>query len=170
MTTSKRLAAFRADHAPSHELEANELPATEPGDEENEDSEPEEEEQEMTAQTNDEAIATAVAAATAAANARFSAVLGSEHYAGRETLAQTLLGNDKLTAEEITAALAVAPKAAAPAAVVDEDDAQAREDMRARLAAEQPAGTADAGNEAEPKEDNSLVDNMKARFPNLNAK
>jgi hypothetical protein len=47
-------------------------------------------------------VAKAVADATAAANARFSAVLASEHYAGRETLAQTLLGNDKLTAEEST--------------------------------------------------------------------
>lgn len=167
MTTSKRLAAFRADHAPSLELEANELPAANSGDEEPT-PDPDEEEPEMTTQTNDDAVAKAHAEGFAAANTRFNAVLASEHYAGRETLAQTLLGNDKLTAEEINTALASAPKAAAPVAA-EGDDAEDRAAMRANLAAEQPAPTADEG-DPEDKEDASLVDSMKARFPNLTAK
>lgn len=64
----------------------------------------------------DAATATAASASTKAANDRFSAVLASEHYAGRETLAQTLLGNDKMDAADIVAALAAAP---APAASAD---------------------------------------------------
>lgn len=44
----------------------------------------------------------------AAANARALAVMGSEHFAANAALAKTLLANDKLSADEINAALAVA--------------------------------------------------------------
>lgn len=76
-----------------------------------------------------------------AANDRMSAVMGSEHYAGRETLAKTLLANEKMTAEDITTALAAAPKAAAPdnpALSAEEQRAAAeeagREEMKGALA------------------------------------
>lgn len=67
--------------------------------------------------------------ATTQANARFAAVLASEHYAGREKLAANLLGNEKMSADEIVTALALAdkiepkaeedPDAAARAAMAD---------------------------------------------------
>ena len=49
-----------------------------------------------------------VAAARAEERARFNAVMSSEHYKGRESLAATLLANDKLSADEIVTALASA--------------------------------------------------------------
>ena len=130
MTTSKRLAAFRADHAPSHALEANELPVANSGDEEPT-PDPDEEEPEMTDTT---AMNEAVAQAVAAERTRTNAVLASEHYAGREALATNLLATD-LSAEQITAALASATKVE-PAAITtpapDADEA-ARAEMRAAI-------------------------------------
>lgn len=118
----------------------------------------------MTEPTTEDAIAKARQEARAEANARFTSVLASDHYAGREALAQTLLGNDKLSADEIVAALAAAPKAA-PAPTTDADDEAARAEMRNSLAAEQPASTAEAGDDPTTKEDDTLVRSMKARFP-----
>lgn len=80
----------------------------------------------------------ATKAATAAANARFTAVIGSEHYAGREKLAATLLASD-LTADAIVGALGDAPKAAPETAALTEEqkkeaaEAAAREEMKAAL-------------------------------------
>ena len=71
-----------------------------------------------------------------AANARLNAVLGSQHFAGRETLAKTLLATD-LSAEQIDTALA----AAAPAVTVSTEavgqttDSAARAEMAAAIAA-----------------------------------
>lgn len=49
-----------------------------------------------------------VAAARAEERKRYTSVMSSEHYKGRESLAATLLGNDKLSADEIITALASA--------------------------------------------------------------
>lgn len=49
-----------------------------------------------------------VAAARADERNRFTAVMSSEHYKGREALAATLLANDKLSADDIVTALASA--------------------------------------------------------------
>jgi hypothetical protein len=118
----------------------------------------------MTEAEANAAIADATAKAKADERARFASVMASEEYAGRETLAATLLGNDKLSADEIVTALAAAPKAAAPAATTTENDEEAaRAEMRQNLAAEQPASTGQAA-EDEPQADDSLVNNMKARF------
>lgn len=135
MTTSMRLAAFRAAQTSEEEPEIP-APAV-PDDDEDEETtttSTKKKEASMADETTTEAAleqarTEAATAATKAANARFSAVLASEHYAGRETLAQTLLGNDKMSAEEITAALAVAPKGGTEASTTDAD-AAAREEMR----------------------------------------
>ncbi len=108
----------------------------------------------MTESEANAAIAAARAEGFAEATARANTVLASEHYAGRETLATTMLANDKLSADEITTMLAAAPKAAAPAA--SDDDAAARAEMQARLAAEQPGSTGQV--DPEPKASNGWAD------------
>lgn len=78
------------------------------------------------------------ASAAKAATDRSLAVMASEHFAGREKLAATLLGSS-MSADEIVTALAAAPKGATPSTDSEsDDDAKARADMRAKLAAEQP--------------------------------
>lgn len=106
----------------------------------------------------------AIAEAKAEERARFTTVMASTEYAGRENLAATLLANDALSADAIITALAAAP--AAPAKADDgDDDAAARAEMQARLAAEQPGSTGQAADEqAELQADDSLVANMKARY------
>ncbi len=56
-----------------------------------------------------------------AERARFGAVQGSEHYAGREDLANHLLSTSDMSADQITATLAVSPKAAAETPAVAEN-------------------------------------------------
>lgn len=68
--------------------------------------------------------------ARAEERARFTAVMSSEHYKGRESLAATLLASDKLSADEIIAALAASGTAGSNAS----DDA-ARAEMRAAISA-----------------------------------
>jgi hypothetical protein len=94
----------------------------------------------MTTEANDAAIAAARAEGFADASARYNAVLASEHYAGRESLALNLLGNAAMSAEAIVAALGTVapPVAAAPAAPAEPDDAKDRADLRAKLAGNQP--------------------------------
>lgn len=82
---------------------------------------------------------------------RRDTVMASEHFAGREELAKTLLATD-LNAEQITASLAAAPKAGA-ASVVDAD-AQAQADLRDKLASNQPASLGTEGGE-KPKADDA---------------
>lgn len=81
---------------------------------------------------DDTALAAARAEGFKAANERNAAVVASEHYAGREKLAANLLGNDKLSAADIIAALAEAP--APVAAATTDPDAAARAEMRDALA------------------------------------
>lgn len=81
------------------------------------------------------ALAKATAEAVAATNTRWGAVLASEHYEGRETLALNLLGNAAMSADAITAALAAAPKAAPAAEKIEGDpEAAGREEMKKALA------------------------------------
>lgn len=70
---------------------------------------------------------TAVAQAVAAERTRNSTVLASEHYAGREKLAASLLSTD-LSADQIVAALAAAGVPASAERV--DTDASARAEMR----------------------------------------
>jgi len=103
MTTSKRLAAF---HAAQSGDDFAETDPTRPEDEEDESTANHKEgtkkkekpmaDEPVSAAEHASAIADATAKATEAANARFSAVLASEHYKGREALATNLLG--KVTA------------------------------------------------------------------------
>lgn len=88
----------------------------------------------------DKASADATAAATLAANERFNAVLASEHYAGREPLAQKLLGKADLSADDIIDMLQAAEKKHAAEAndLSDEDRRKAaeeggRQEMRDQL-------------------------------------
>lgn len=133
MTTSRRLAAHR-DHAPV--AQANPLPALAAEDDENEDEDLESNPEKDQDMTEDEMKAAARKEGFEAANARFNTVLASDHFAGREQLAKTLLATD-LSAENIVAALAAAAPAAptaatAPANTTASDDA-AREEMRAAI-------------------------------------
>lgn len=81
---------------------------------------------------DDTALAAARAEGFKAANERNAAVAASEHYAGREKLAANLLGNDKLSAADIIAALAEAP-APVTAASEPDPDAAARAEMRTAI-------------------------------------
>ena len=133
MTTSRRLAAHR-DHAPV--AQATPLPVLNSEDDETDDDSNPEKDQDMTEEEMQAAIAAARKEGFEAANARFNTVLASDHFAGREQLAKTLLATD-LSAENIVAALAAAAPAAptaatAPANTTASDDA-AREEMRAAI-------------------------------------
>lgn len=74
------------------------------------------------------------ASAFAQVHARFQTVMASDHYAGNEALAQQLLGNEKLSAAEITAALATVKKPDQAAANAAAEEA-GRAEMRAALTA-----------------------------------
>jgi hypothetical protein len=147
MTASSRLAAHRAAALSAIEPDDSEIPAPAlPDEDEDQDTEPTSrtKDKPMTTDTTDQAaIDAARAEGFAEANKRSSEVLASEHYTGREALAQTLLGNDKLSSGEIIAALATAPKAA-PAVAAGDDEENARASLREGLAAEQPAATSEA--------------------------
>lgn len=80
---------------------------------------------------------TAVAQAVAAERTRTTTVLASEHYAGREKLAASLLATE-LGADQIVAALAAATPAAAVAS--DDPEAAARSEMQDALAANRNSG------------------------------
>lgn len=168
MSTSSRLAAHRAmAPAMSAASEAEMDPTEMPDEDEDDESEAGQKKEKpyMTESEANAAIAAARAEGFAEATARANTVLGSEHYAGREALATTMLANDKLSADEIVTMLAAAPKAAAPAAPVsaEADEDTARAEMRQNLLAEQPEPTGQAA-EDKPQADNSLVANVKARF------
>lgn len=80
-----------------------------------------EKEEPMTDTTNDAALAAARAEGRNEANARWNTVLASEHYAGREQLAASLLANDAMSADAIVAALATAPAAPKAGGLSDEE-------------------------------------------------
>lgn len=142
-----------------------------PGDEEEIVTGEHEEDEDMTKEEHEAALAKASADARAEgraegfaeANQRAATVMASEHYAGREKLAAKLLEKDALSADDIVGMLEAAEPASP--ANADGDDTAARAEMRANLAAEQPEPTGEGGSENLSAEDNSLVDNMKARFP-----
>ena len=90
-------------------------------------------EETVTAEDHAKALADATVKATADANARFNAVMASEHYTGRETLAANLLGNAVMTAEAITSALAVSPKIEPSAIGSELIEAKAEEAARAEM-------------------------------------
>jgi hypothetical protein len=156
--TSSRLAAHRAAtlSAADDGDEDDDVPGQEPDEDDDETQLPNSRKKDktMTDTTTKADIDTARteghAAGFAEANTRYNTVLGSEHYAGREALAKTLLGNAKLGADEIIAALESAPKteAAAPAGDTEADE---RADLRRSLAAGQPGNTTEAGGEAAPE-------------------
>lgn len=79
-----------------------------------------------------------------AATDRALAVMSSEHFAGREAQAKTLLANDKLSADEIITMLADLK----PAASAD-PEADARAEMQAALKDNTPSGI--EANVADPK-------------------
>lgn len=92
----------------------------------------------------------AASAAAKAANDRFNAVLASEHYVGREALGQKLLGNDKLSADDIVDALQAAEKKPEPEASSD-DGAAMLAGMRANADAD--LGT-EGGDDIQASDDN----------------
>lgn len=93
----------------------------------------------MNTDTSASALAAAeqagVAKGAQAANQRFSAVLASEHYKGREKLAAKLLDNFNLSADDIIGALAEAPAGGAQASNAADPEDAARQEMQAALAA-----------------------------------
>lgn len=116
MAESKRLAAHRASVSVAQAASEDDAPLTPviPVDEPTT-SNPNPKGNTMDEAAQAAAIAQAKTDATAAANARFGAVMASEHYAAQPALAKTLLATD-LSAEQIVTALADAtPPAAAPA-------------------------------------------------------
>lgn len=80
------------------------------------------------------------ASAAKAATDRSLAVMASEHFAGREKLAATLLGSS-MSSDEIITALAAAPKGTSADADPDSDEDKARANLRKELAANQPGLT-----------------------------
>lgn len=76
-----------------------------------------------------------VAAARAEERSRYTTVMASEHYQGREQLAQSMLANDKLSASEIVSMLATAPKTTASASEGDAGAGAVLEAIRSSNAA-----------------------------------
>jgi hypothetical protein len=105
-----------------------------------------------------ETATAAATAATAAANARWAAVLASAEADGRLALATNLLGTTSMSAEQIAAALAAAPKAGAGG-------------LSARMAdVNNPAITADSDAAAKPKAGNHGWDKAQERVFGSNRK
>ncbi len=173
MTISKRLAALRSATAAaaSADDEDTPLPARiedEDEGDENCESKPAKD-KDMTEEELNAAKAQAKAEGFDEANARFAAVLGSEHYAGRETLAKTLLANAKLGADEINAALASAPVAAAAPTAHSADaeegaDSAARETMAAAIAQNKNADIDAGGGDLAPTSKAQQILNDQAAF------
>lgn len=117
---------------------AGDKPKKASDDEDEDDMEPEGDGKKPKSKKKDDEYMDDKALAAKAATDRSLAVMASEHFAGREKLAATLLGSS-MSADEIITALAAAPKGATPSADSETDaDAKARADMRAKLAADQP--------------------------------
>lgn len=152
MTTSARLEAHRARLKASAvaPIATGDEPELQPNDAPDDAGEPEigKENSDMTDKPNDDAVASAIAEATKAANARFSAVLASDEYKGREALGQHLLAGD-MSADDIISALKVAPRADAAALTEEQREAAekgGRDEMQAVLEGVKPSGTsADEG-------------------------
>lgn len=143
MTTSKRLAAHRAS-ASAEDPEVSPAPVG-PGKDEKP-TNPEHEDDNMPTEEEMKAAAEAArkeahATGFRAANERMNKVLASDHYVGREALAQSLLASEALSADDIIGHMEKAPKAAAAAdtaALTAEQqkaaaEAAGREEMKAAL-------------------------------------
>lgn len=130
MTESTRLAAHRASASSANEDE----PINPDMPDDDEEAGEKKDKKNMSDKEQEAAVAQAAADAKKAENARFSAVLASEHYAGRETLAKNLLATD-LTAEQVVAALADAPKAQAPGASAEDIEKAKEEGQREAMKA-----------------------------------
>jgi hypothetical protein len=160
MNISARLEALRAGSAPADKIDDDKLTdATMPGDDDDDDDDlkkkpaSNKKDKPMAEDTPVEQTAE-YQKGVADTMARFSTVTASANYAGRESLALNLLGNAAMSAEAIVAALGTVapPVAAAPAAPSEPDDANDRADLRAQLAANQPA-TLGQDAESQPKAD-----------------
>jgi hypothetical protein len=164
MSASKRLAAHRA----SASAEDPEVPATPANPDETEtptipgkkdDDMPTEEEMKAAAEA---ASKTAPPAGFKAANERLSKVLGSDHYAGREALAQSLLASEALSADDIIGHLEKAPKSVAST------------DNTSLTAEEQRAAAEEAGRKemqaALEKNTNSNIDASTGKDPKADAR
>jgi len=182
MAESKRLAAHRAT-APAlraEEVDPVNPEITEESDETCNSGKKKKDKNMADATANDQAIETARAEARAAERSRFSTVLASEHYAGREALASNLLAKDALTAEDIVAALEAAPKTAATPAATEPDAAAAKAAAEAAARAEMQAAInegsnseidADAGGKPSTAANATAVwDRVIARMPGNSAK
>lgn len=86
------------------------------------------------------------ASAAKAATDRSLAVMASEHFAGREKLAATLLASS-MSADDICTALAAAPKGSSANTDAASEEDKARADMRKELAANQPGLTGNDGDD-----------------------
>lgn len=142
MTTSKRLAAHRASVSAE-----NQVPPSPDGPDEIEPTENPKKKDDLMP-NEDEMKAAADAARTEghgagfkAANERMNKVFASEHYVGREALAQSLLASDALSADDVIGHLEKAPKAVASTTTTltaDEQkaaaEAAAREEMKKTIA------------------------------------
>lgn len=147
MSVSRRLAAHRANTLAQSALATNsETPETEPNDGGESGAEGKKEEIFMTEEEHKAAVAQAHDAGKkegfAEANDRFAAVIGSEHYAGREGLAHKMLGNVKLGADDIIETLAAAEKK--PESQADAGDTQAKAEEAGRK--EMQKALAETGN------------------------
>lgn len=128
--------ATRASSTPDDDMPANETIET--GDQKKDDEMTEEEHKAAVAQ----ARADGKTEGFAEANDRFAAVIGSEHYAGREGLAHKMLGNVKLGADDIIETLAAAEKK--PETQADAGDTQAKAEEAGRK--EMQKALAETGN------------------------
>lgn len=147
MAESKRLAAHRATAPALRAEEINPLTPATTEEGEDETTPVKKKDKNMAEATaNEQAIETARTEARAAERSRFSTVLASEHYAGREALASNLLAKDALSAEDIVAALETAPKTAATPAAVEPDPAAAAAAAEAAARAEMQAAIDATGN------------------------
>lgn len=101
-----------------------------------------------------------IAQARAEVHSRYSAVMSSEHYQGREALAAKMLANDKLSADDIIGMLA----AAAPGAAGNDADATAGAAMLAAMKSFSNPDTSHAGGGAPKAEANHGWDNIHAEI------
>jgi len=106
------------------------------------------------------AAADPVAQARAEERARYTAVMSSEHYQGREALAAKMLANDKLSADDIVGMLA----AAAPGAAGSDADAQAGAAMLAAMKSFGNPDTSHASGGSPKAEANHGWDNIHAEI------
>lgn len=128
----------------------------------------------VSAEAHAKAVADAKIEATAAANARYSAVLASDEYQGREALATNLLGNASMDANAIIGALAAAPRIEPTA--IDADaaakaaEAAARDEMKAALAETGNSDVEGIGGDSSKPDAKAEADSVWAKAYKLNEK